>query len=214
MTGVLIDITGKQFGRLTALRRVEDDAHGLTQWRCVCSCGKEVTVRSQDLRRGEQKSCGCLASELTAGRNFRHGLTGSRLYRVWKNMKSRCYNPRVASYKDYGGRGITVCDEWLNNPKAFHDWALANGYSDEKSIDRIDVNGPYAPDNCRWATRKEQNRNQRTNHLIRTPWGLLCMREASERSGVPLATIKQRIKRGVPEDQLLTRRGERHASET
>ena len=213
MKGVLIDITGAHFGRLAAINRVENDKHGLTQWRCVCACGKEVTVRSQDLRRGRQVSCGCHASELTSSRNFRHGLKGTRLYRIWKNMKSRCYNPRVGSYKNYGGRGVSICDEWLNDPKAFYDWATANGYSDEKSIDRIDVNGPYAPDNCRWATRKEQGRNQRTNHAINTPWGRLCLREASERSGVSLATIKQRIKRGVPEDQLLTRGGEHHASE-
>jgi hypothetical protein len=129
-------------------------------------------------------------------------------------MKSRCYNPRVPSYHDYGARGITICAEWLEDFKAFYEWAIANGYSDEKSIDRIDNNGAYAPDNCRWATRTEQCRNQRTNHLINTPWGLLCLREASERSGVPLATIKQRIKRGLPEEQLLTKKGERHAVTT
>lgn len=209
-----IDLTGKQFGRLSVLHRTENDKSGLTQWRCVCACGKEVTVRSQDLRRGRQVSCGCNIREKTAARNYKHGQAQTRLHRIWKNMKSRCYNPRVPSYRDYGARGITICPEWRDDFNTFYVWAISNGYSEEKSIDRIDNNGAYAPDNCRWATRTEQCRNQRTNHLINTPWGLLCLREASERSGVPLATIKQRIKRGLPEEQLLTKKGERHGVTT
>lgn len=159
---VLIDLTGQQFGRLTVIHRSGKDNNGLVRWLCVCSCGVEKEVRGQDLRRGRQVSCGCWKDENTATRDYRHGQAGTRLHRIWKNMKSRCYNPRVQSFKDYGARGIEICPEWCNDFGTFSAWALSHGYEDHLTIDRIDVNGNYCPANCRWVTRSEQNRNKRT----------------------------------------------------
>lgn len=205
----LIDMTGLVFGRLTVTGKAEPDGNGLTRWTCLCSCGTSVTVRGQDLRRGRQQSCGCQKAEKTARRNYKHGQKGTRLHRIWKNMKSRCYNPSVPSFKDYGARGIVLCDEWRESFAAFYQWATENGYSDDKSIDRIDVNGNYCPANCRWVTRAEQSRNTRQNHLIPTPWGLMCLTDAAKKAGISLSCLKQRLKSGVPEDQLLTKGGER-----
>ena len=157
----LQDLNGAQFGRLTVTGRAENDKSGLVRWRCVCSCGKVVVARGQDLRRGRQVSCGCWRDENTTKRDTKHGHTGTRLHRIWKNMKSRCYNPRVASFKDYGARGIRICAEWVDDFEAFYTWAMTHGYRDDLTIDRIDVDSGYSPNNCRWATHAEQQQNKR-----------------------------------------------------
>ena len=159
----LIDLIGKQFGRLTVTRRASNDKNGLSRWCCVCSCGASVIVRGQDLRRGRQVSCGCWKDENTSARDRTHGHSGTRLHRIWKNMKSRCYNPRVKSYKDYGAKGVRLCEEWKDSFSAFYSWAMSHGYQDELTIDRINPAGNYEPNNCRWATRAEQSKNKRAN---------------------------------------------------
>lgn len=161
-----INLVGEKFGILTVIERAANDKYGRAMWTCKCQCGNEVIVHGDSLRRGLTKSCGCNRSNLIKLNNTKHGEFGTRLYNIWGKMKHRCNNPNNKSYKNYGGRGITVCNEWAKDFRTFYNWAMANGYSEEMTIDRIDVNGNYEPSNCRWSTMKEQCNNKRNNLLI------------------------------------------------
>lgn len=159
----LIDLTGKKFGRLTVVKRADNDKNGSPRWQCKCDCGKFVSVYGSSLRSGETQSCGCLNREISSKKNKTHGLSKTKLYSVWTDMKDRCFNPRNHAYMYYGQRGISVCPEWKNDFMAFFTWAINAGYADGLSIDRIDVDGNYEPNNCRWATWVIQNNNKRDN---------------------------------------------------
>lgn len=152
------DLTGKIFGRLTVLEQTRNDK-GLIAYKCHCECGRDIVMSVYSLVRGAD-SCGCARYERASQALFKHGETHTRIYNIWTNMKTRCYNKNTEKYRYYGGKGITVCDEWRDDFKMFYDWSISHGYSDTLTIDRIDSNLGYSPDNCRWVTMLEQNRNK------------------------------------------------------
>lgn len=164
---------GKKYGRLTILGKDLTQNHKKTHVICKCDCGNITSVRLDSLKKGEIKSCGCYHQELCkrGTKPIEHGMTGKRLYNVWQGMKQRCYYSKHTHYKYYGGRGITVCKEWKNDFNNFYEWAIQNGYDknakrSECTIDRIDVNGNYEPNNCRWVSQSIQNMNKRARVVV------------------------------------------------
>lgn len=156
------DMTGKKLNKLLVLKRVDNDKYGNARWLCKCDCGKSVVCNGQSIRSGRAKSCGCLQKLSARLLAYKHGESKTRLFKAWAAMKGRCFNKNDVSYKNYGGKGITICKEWLDF-LTFKDWALKNGYREGLTIDRINVNGNYEPTNCRYVTRAEQNRNTTRN---------------------------------------------------
>lgn len=203
-----IDRTGQKFGRLTLIERVENNKFNQVQWKCRCDCGKEVIVKAYSLTTGQTKSCGCLKKE----QNYiniakvKHNMTNTRLYNIWRNMKSRCLNPNNKRHKFYFDKGITVCDEWKNDFMNFYNWAINNGYRDNLTIDRINNNGNYEPKNCRWATITEQNNNQSNNIRIKYNESEYTLSELSKIYNIKRATLYDRIKRGWTIDEALNRK--------
>lgn len=155
----LRDLTGQKFGRLTVVERCLDtDRH--TKWTCRCECGNYTNVTSDALTRGKTKSCGCYMREKAKSDGYVHGKSHTRLHNIWVGMRNRCNDPNSRIYKYYGGRGIKVCDEW-DSYVAFENWALQNGYEKTLTIDRIENEMGYSPNNCRWVTQTEQSKNRR-----------------------------------------------------
>ena len=184
----MIDLVGKKYGRLTVVEFDRLQNHK-TYWKCVCDCGLTVIATGNNLRSGNTQSCGCLHREKVAAlgkRNASHGESHSnrtRLYTIWCGMRQRCNNPNRTAYKLYGGNGVKLCDEW-NDYGAFKTWAVNNGYANNLSIDRIDPNGGYSPENCRWITQSENTARANKNHTTR---------KVIRGEGSPKASQPQRI---------------------
>lgn len=200
-----VDLTGRRFGRLFVIGKSSKRGHQRL-WSCHCDCGTAKDLPTGELTSGGTKSCGCLARETTAARNRTHGLSHRPEYVVWCGMKERCMNSQQEAYRNYGGRGVTVCARWLGSD------GFANFLADmgtrptaRHTIERRDNDRGYSPDNCYWATRKAQRRNQRRGlRLITFNGEALILRDWSDRLGIPYLTLFQRLKRGWPIDKTMT----------
>lgn len=195
-----IDITGKRFNKLTVISRAESRRQPsgklVTYWNCKCDCGNIRQVRGCDLKDGHIKSCGCLLK--------RHKKSNTRIYTAWNHIIQRCYNSNCKSYKNYGARGITMCDEWLEDFMNFYNWAMRNGYRDDLTIDRIDVNGNYEPSNCRWADDFTQRRNKRNSRYFSINGETKVLADWAKQYNKKPNVIRQRLKLGWNIEKALT----------
>lgn len=199
------DLVGKKFGKLTVIKRAKNRGHN-TCWLCQCECGNLKEALASNLKTGVTNSCGCITKEKIIKAVTKHNETKTRLYRLWSNMKQRCYNKKQPTYKYYGARGIRVCQEWKNNYESFRDWAITNGYSDKLTIDRIDVNGNYEPTNCRWITNTEQQQNKSNNRLITYNNEEHCISEWARILDINTQTLFKRLDRGFAIERALTKK--------
>ncbi len=203
------DLTGKRFGELTVLGISE---HGRKtrniKWQCRCSCGEIVNVFGGNLRRGNTTRCRKCSYKVIGDKKTTFRKQNIRLYGIWSGMKTRCYDKNIEYFDRYGGRGITMCDEWLgeNGFENFYKWSMENGYKDGLTIDRKDVNGNYEPSNCQWATQKEQQNNKRTNVFITVDGVEMTVAQAAEKYNINYDTLRARIKSGYSPDAAVRKR--------
>lgn len=194
------DLSGQRFGRLFVCERAPDhvktNGGHQTTFRCLCDCGNTTVVLAYNLKNGHTTSCGCLGAERRGESKRTHGGSRTRLHGIWAKMKQRCLNPNDARYQDYGGRGIQICDEWVNNYDSFQNWAVASGYAPDLTLDRIDNDGNYQPSNCRWVTKREQSNNTRKNRHIEHDGESHTLAEWSRITGVNALTIAYRLNVG------------------
>lgn len=204
--GKVIDLTGQRFGRLTVLKL--DHVERKSYWLCKCECEKEIIVTSSSLRSGHTKSCGCLHDDLSRERliktNETHGESNTRLYKIWSDIKKRCYRKTFWAYDRYGGRGITLCKEW-HDYLIFRDWCMNNGYAENLTIDRVDNDGNYEPNNCRWVDRKIQANNRNNTKMITYNGDTKTIAQWAETIGINYRTLYTRIfTYNIPLEEALT----------
>lgn len=205
MRNIITVTAGQRFGRLTVIREAERQ-YGHRYILCQCDCGNTKTINLNSLVKGTSKSCGCYRSEYISKKNTTHGNTRNhnidRLYRIWIGIKRRCTNENYKHYYNYGGRGITICKEWLHDYPAFKKWSLENGYTDDLTIDRIDNDKGYSPDNCRWTTMQVQSNNTRVNRLITYNGETHTVADWGRITGIDGNLIGQRVRKGFPLEKV------------
>lgn len=195
---------GDRFGRLVVTSEILIKLpNGRLGYHCLCDCGNQIATRAVQLKSGKTRSCGCLASEQTVARNFRHGSSHDTCYHIWKAMIDRCGNPNNRAYHRYGGRGIRVCDSWLKSPDAFI--RDMGDRPENGTLERIDNNKGYCPDNCKWATRRQQSRNREAIHRLTYNGETHCLTEWSEKCGFSRGVISKRLNLGWPVSDALTK---------
>lgn len=191
------NLIGKKFGRLEVLEEAEKRGKRI-YWLCKCDCGVIKEICGEKLTSGNTISCGCYNRE----KNTKHGRSKERIYTIWNNMKQRCYNKKHIAYIRYGGKGVTVCEEWLNNIENFIEWAENSGYKENLTLDRIDNSKGYSPDNCRWATRKEQAVNRKTSKLYEYKGEIHTLNEWSKILKIPQSTLWYRANKTNNKDEI------------
>lgn len=211
------DLTGKRYGRLLVVELAEKPQNKATKgkyWRCICDCGNEKVVSASLLRKNRAKSCGCLNSERienlkshgkSRDANHKHTV----LYGRWANIKDRCTNPNCKDYKNYGGRGITICDDWKTDFVPFYNWAITNGFSENLQIDRKDNSKGYSPQNCHWVSVKENSNNRRNSITVSIMGCEKSMIELSEETKIPYQTLYKHFKAGDVENYIIKRTGKK-----
>lgn len=192
-----IDLTGKRYGRLTVVEYAGKTNNGKTLWKCNCDCGEIAIIRSDRLKSGETKSCGCERKEKSAERMTIHGNSCKRLYKIWRGIINRTSNPKTKVYERYGARGILICEEWKKSFETFERWALENGYEDTLTIDRINSNGDYCPENCRWTDWKTQENNRRNVKKFLYNGEVKTIPELAEKADIRTETLRERINNGM-----------------
>lgn len=198
----VVDVLGQTFGRLTVIERAGVNRRRQITWRCQCACGTVVVAPSLPLRDGRTRSCGCLQRELQSARARTHGASKTPEYRAWKGMLTRCTNPRRAQWKDYGGRGIRVCERWAESFEAFLSDVGPKPHP-KAELDRRDNDGNYEPGNVRWTSKDEQSVNKRTTRFVTFRGQLMSLRDAARHAGVNYYTAHWRLRRGATEAEAL-----------